>query len=57
MVRTRDPMLEVFRKRDDAKVREAYMVQMAKESEEHRAARVGDDGEPKQKAKKKAKAK
>jgi N-sulfoglucosamine sulfohydrolase len=58
MVRTRDPMLEVFRKRDDVKVREAFMVQMQKEADEHRAMRVGDEGgESKQKGKKKAKAK
>lgn len=43
MVKTRDPILPVFRKRDDLKVREAYMAQMVKDAAEHNASRLGDD--------------
>jgi len=36
MVRSKDPMLEVFRKRDDADFREAYVQKLEKESAERR---------------------
>jgi N-sulfoglucosamine sulfohydrolase len=51
MVQTRDPILDVFRKRDDLKAREAFMAQAEKEAAEHNAGRKG---ERKGKAKKKA---
>jgi N-sulfoglucosamine sulfohydrolase len=56
MVKTRDPVLPVFRQRDDLKVREAYMAQMVKDAAEHNGSRVGDgdEGRKAQKAKKKA---
>ena len=34
MVQTKDPMLDVFRKRDDANVREQYMKQVENEAAE-----------------------
>lgn len=37
MVKTADPMLEVFRKRDDAAFRELYMQKMEREAEERSA--------------------
>ena len=39
MVQTRDPMLEVFRARGDAKVRERYMKQVEKEAAERNSTR------------------
>lgn len=39
MVRTRDPMLEVFRHRGDPAVREAYMAKVEQESAERRQAK------------------
>ena len=47
MVRTDDPMLDVFRKRGDAAVREAFVAAQEKEAE---ARRVGDRGKAKPKA-------
>jgi len=47
MIQTDDPMLSVFRQRDDAAVREAYVAAQEKEAETRRAAGKG-------KAKKKA---
>jgi len=41
MVRTDDPMLDVFRQRDDAAVREAYMSEQEKEAEARKAAGRG----------------
>jgi N-sulfoglucosamine sulfohydrolase len=52
MVKTRDPMLEVFRERDDAAFREAYVVSQEKEADARRAA----DGKKAKKAKNKGKA-
>ena len=53
MEQTRDPMLTVFRQRDNPQAREAYMVQMAAEVAQHNASRMGDDGRPKNKKRKK----
>ena len=39
MVRTKDPILDVFRQRDNVSVREAYMVRMQKEADAHREPR------------------
>jgi N-sulfoglucosamine sulfohydrolase len=39
MVRTKDPILSVFRQRDNLSVREAYMVQMQKEADSHKEPR------------------
>ena len=36
MVKTSDPMLEVFRKRDDAAFREAYVRGQEREADERR---------------------
>lgn len=52
MVKTHDPMLEVFRKRDDAAFREAYVVSQEKEADARRAT----DGKKAKKAKNKGKA-
>ncbi len=52
MVKTTDPMLEVFRKRDDAAFREAYVAAQEKEADARRAA----DGKKGKKAKAKGKA-
>ncbi len=58
MVRTRDPILPVFRQRDDLKVREVYMAQMVKDAAQHNASRMPESEDAKkEKAKKKAKAK
>lgn len=53
MVKTKDPMLEVFRKRDDAAFREAYVQAQEHEADERRA----NDGKAKAKGKNKAKGK
>lgn len=50
MVKTGDPMLEVFRKRDDAAFREAYVSRLEKEADERSSAK----GKRKTKAKAKA---
>lgn len=55
MIRTKDPMLEVFRKREDAAVREAYVVAQEKEADERRAG--SNKGKAKARAKAKGKAK
>jgi N-sulfoglucosamine sulfohydrolase len=45
MVQTKDPMLDVFRHRDDPKAREAYMKQVeAEAAERNGAGRVGQAG-------------
>jgi N-sulfoglucosamine sulfohydrolase len=41
MVKTRDPMLEVFRHRDDPAVREAYQKSVEQEAEDRRASESG----------------
>jgi N-sulfoglucosamine sulfohydrolase len=41
MVKTKDPMLEVFRHRDDAEFREAYVAAQEREADERRAAEGG----------------
>jgi N-sulfoglucosamine sulfohydrolase len=51
MIRTGDPMLDAFRHRDDAAVREAYVVAEEKEAE---ARRAGGRGKAKKKAAPKA---
>lgn len=44
MVQTKDPLLEVFRRRDDAAFRESFMAQVAKDSTRPRkGARAEDD--------------
>ena len=50
MVRTKDPMLEVFRGRDDPKIRETYMKQMEAEAGERNGAKAGKGGKGKKKA-------
>ncbi len=52
MVKTADPMLEVFRKRDDAAFREAYVAAQEKEADARRAT----EGKKGKKAKAKGKA-
>ncbi len=53
MVKTKDPMLEVFRRRDDAEFREAYVQAQEREADERRAS----EGKTKAKGKGKGKAK
>ena len=53
MVKTQDPMLEVFRRRDDATFREAYVQAQEREADERR----DDGGKAKGKGKGKGKAK
>jgi N-sulfoglucosamine sulfohydrolase len=53
MVKTGDPMLEVFRKRDDAAFREAYVRGQEREADERRATE-GKKGDKKGKRKAKA---
>jgi N-sulfoglucosamine sulfohydrolase len=57
MVKTSDPMLEVFRRRDDAAFREAYVAAQEREADERRAAEGGKGKGKKAKGKGKAAAK
>ena len=52
MVKTKDPMLEVFRRRNDAEFREAYVQAQEREADERRAL----EGKAKGKGKGKGKA-
>jgi N-sulfoglucosamine sulfohydrolase len=56
MVKTADPMLEVFRGRDDPAIREAYMTRVETESAERgpRKARAKEKAKPKAKTRKTA---
>lgn len=54
MVRTKDPMLEVFRKRNDLKTREAFMAQTQREADDRKA---GGNRKPNKKEKGKARKK
>ncbi|HEX5102941.1 MAG TPA: sulfatase-like hydrolase/transferase, partial [Pirellulaceae bacterium] len=53
MVKTNDPMLEVFRRRSDAEFREAYVQAQEREADQRRSD-VGKQGKGKRKAKAKA---
>ncbi len=55
MVETRDAMLDVFRKRDDAAAREAYVAAQEKEADERRANERKGGGKAKAKGKEAAK--
>jgi N-sulfoglucosamine sulfohydrolase len=56
MVKTKDPMLEVFRRRDDAAFREAYVQAQEKEADDRRASEGKAKGKNKAKARGKGKA-
>ena len=51
MVRTKDPILPVFQKRDDAEFREAYILQKEEEAAARRAGQRSKNGQNKNKAK------
>jgi N-sulfoglucosamine sulfohydrolase len=54
MVETKDGMLDVFRKRDEAAAREAYVAAQEKEADERRASEAKGKGKGKKKAAAKA---